>query len=904
MNYGKKGVRERQMALNSKSMKWGRKIALYCVKIGLLGIISIGILGCAAGIGMFKGIIDSAPDINPDDVAPSGYSSFVYDNEGRQTAKLVASNSNRIPVGMEKIPENLAHAFVAIEDSRFYEHNGIDIKGILRAGVTAIQTRFQRMEGASTITQQLLKNTIFTDWMEEDGLIDSVKRKIQEQYLALEITKKLSKDEVLLRYMNTINLGQNTLGVQAASLRYFNKDVSELTLSECAVIAAITQNPSRYNPITKPENNAERRQKVLDDMLEQGWITQAEHDEAMADDVYSRIQETNIVVQENETTSYFVDAVTDQVYDDLLAAGYSDTAAFSLIYSGGIQIYSTQDSAIQRIADDVFSNEENYPSDAKWYLTYALTIELDNEEQMNFSSEMFRTYFQENVRKSFDMIFDSQDDAYEYIETYKEAMLAEHGGEVLAESVSMTPQPQVSLTVEDHGTGYVVAMVGGRGSKEGSRTLNRATSTVRQPGSTFKVLAAFAPALDSAGLTLATVINDAPFNYTDGTPVSNWYDTGYRGLSTLRLGIQDSMNIVAVKTLTLISPQLGYDYLLNFGFSTLESSKEINGQIFTDIQQPLALGGITNGVTNLELNAAYATIANQGTYIEPKLYTKVLDRNGNILLDNTEPSSHQVIKETTAFLLTDAMVDVVTKGSGASANFGNMAIAGKTGTTTGDNDVWFCGYTPYYTASVWIGFDNNAKLSSKRGETTLARRLWRLVMEEVHKDLPNQAFPVPSTGLVQATVCSRSGKLPISGWCDGTLATEWFAEGTVPTDTCDVHYQGMICSYSNLPACETCPFRYAGVLELIPVEDPVLQSGSATLTSGLVNPIATNNVTIDPLTGEEITTAVITNQCPHDAAFFQNPDYQSILDQQMAEMNQRNIEAQQAAEAAAAAQPQ
>ena len=250
MNYGKKGVHAKQKALNSKSSKWGRKFAFSCVKLVLVGIIAVSIIGTSAGIGAFKGIIASAPDIDVSDVAPVGFSTFVYDNEGNQIDKLVATNSNRISVTMDKIPQDLADAFVAIEDERFYEHNGIDIKGIIRAGYTFIKSGFDRAEGASTITQQLLKNTVFTNWVNEDGLIEKLQRKFQEQYLALEITKQLSKEEILLRYMNTINLGQNTLGVQAASLRYFNKDVSELTLSECAVIAAITQNPSKWNPIS------------------------------------------------------------------------------------------------------------------------------------------------------------------------------------------------------------------------------------------------------------------------------------------------------------------------------------------------------------------------------------------------------------------------------------------------------------------------------------------------------------------------------------------------------------------------------------------------------------------------------------------------------------------------------
>lgn len=893
MNYGKKGVRKRQQTLHSKSTRWGKKIGFTFIQLCLLAIIAAGIIGVSAGIGVFKGVLASAPDIGNIDVTPTGFSTFVYDIENNQTAKLVSTNSNRIPVTIDMVPEDLQHAFVAVEDSRFYSHNGIDIKGIIRAGMVGLQNGGHFSEGASTITQQLLKNNVFTDWTSEDSFADRLKRKIQEQYLALELEKVMDKDAILINYMNTINLGQNTLGVQAASMRYFNKSVSDLNLSECAVIAGITQNPSKYNPITHPDKNAERREKVLSDMLEQEFITQEEYDEAMADDVYSRIQIADSENADSTVNTYFVDALTDDVLEDLIAAGYNETQAYTLLYSGGLKIYSTQDPKIQKICDEAFADESNFPANTKWYLNYELTVEKSNGDRENHSTEMFRSYWRENRSTNYNLIYTSQEEAYQDIDLYKEAVMSP-GDEVLGENVSLTPQPQVSLVVEDQSTGCIVAMVGGRGAKVASRTLNRATDTTRQPGSTFKVVSTYAPALDSAGLTLATVMNDAPFNYADGRPVANWYGESYRGLSSLRVGIAQSMNIVAVKTLTQITPRLGFDYLLNFGFTTLEESKEINGKVYSDIQQALALGGITNGVTNEELNAAYACIANSGTYIKPKLYTRVVDHDGNIILDNTTPQSRQVIKETTAFLLTDAMVDVVTSGTGGAVNFGGMAIAGKTGTTSDYNDVWFSGYTPYYTATTWAGFDNNVKLSGD--EKNLAKKLWRAVMSKIHEDLPSESFSVPS-GIVTATVCSRSGKLPIEGLCNGTLRTEYFAEGTVPTATCDVHYAGQICQYSNLPAYESCPFKSEGVMELTPVEDISLQSGSA---AGQPAPQPAETV------GEDGTVtpapAAAANMCPHSPEFFANPDWEAVVNAQRAEIEQRALAAQQAAQQAAAEQ--
>lgn len=816
MNYGKRGIRQKQNELNAVSSKWGHKFSLLFTKLLLISILSSFVLLCCLGIGAFSGILSAAPDIGTSDIIPTGYASYVFDSDGNEIAKLVSADANRDYQKMENIPKNLAHAFVAIEDERFYKHNGIDIKGIIRAAQSVLETG-RLSQGASTITQQLLKNNVFEGWVDQDEPIAKIKRKIQEQYLAIEIEKKLSKEEILEYYMNTINLGQGTLGVQAAAKRYFNKSTYELTLSECAVIAGITQNPSAHNPISHPESNAKRRKKVLSKMKELGYISQAEYDEAMADDVYSRIQQVNEEVESKSINTYFVDAVSEQVLKDLKERlGYNDTQAYNTLYSSGVRIFSTQDTQIQTIADEVFTNEELYPQNTKWYLQYELSIKREDGTVENFSSEMYKSYYRQQ-NSNFDMLYSSQDEAYAAIEAFSQAQLGENDT-ILAENITLTPQPQCSLVIEDQTTGYVVAMIGGRGTKEGSRTLNRATNTYRQPGSTFKIVSTYAPALDSAGMTLADVQIDAPFHYASGTPVNNWWGSEYRGLLSLRYGIQESANIVAVKTLTQITPQLGYDYLLKFGFTSLVDRRvNADGKVFTDITQPLALGGLTDGVSNIELNASYATIANHGTYNKPKLYTKVVDAEGNVLLDNTEPENKQVIKETTAFLLTSAMEDVVSVGTGAKCNFGastGMAIAGKTGTTSSYNDVWFCGYTPYYTASIWVGYDNNAKMKDKN-EKNLAKTLWRAVMERVHENLPAKSFTMPS-GISSVTVCSKSGKLPVAGLCDGCLKTEYFAEGTEPTESCDVHYSGWLCQYTHQIASDLCPFKYWGTWQCLP----------------------------------------------------------------------------------------
>lgn len=893
MNYGKQGVRAQQRALNSKVTKLERKFLLTLVKLALMAVIGLGVCGAAAGLGAFRGILSSTPTIRLGDVVASGQATIVYDCEGNEIDQYVTTNSNRIPVAsIDMLPEYLGQAFVAIEDRRFFQHNGIDFYGIGRAGYQFLITRGDEKQGASTITQQLLKNTVFTTWTEEDGnMIKMIKRKFQEQFLALEIEKYYTKEEILLNYMNAINLGQNTLGVEAAAQRYFGKSASDLTISECAVIASITQNPSGYNPIRFPEANAGRRKECLDRMLELEFITQAQYDTAMADTaaVYQRIDLHDANYRESTVAtagSYFSDAVYEQVKADLVSQlGYSEAMAENLLTAGGLRIESTLDPTIQAIADEEFANPDNFPANVDWYLNYALTIYDSQNEAHNFSKENMMSWFKANHDRNFNLIFSSQDAAYEAVDIYRAAMMEELGientGDNFEESISMTAQPQAALVIEDQRTGYVVAMVGGRGTKEGRRTLNRATNALRSPGSTFKPLAAFAPALDSAGQTLATVYLDEAFNYADGTPVDNWYGSSYRGIQSIRDAIRDSLNIVSVKTFTVITPQLGYDYLLNFGFTTLVDHVVIGNDVFTDIQQSAVLGGLTYGVSPLELNAAYATIANMGGYVTPKLYTRVTDSDGNVILDNTSPTSRQVIKDTTAFLLTDAMVDCATAGTGTGARFQGMAIAVKTGTSTGPKDVWLAGFTPYYTCTVWSGYDNSIKMRN----TDMAKKLWRAVMSRVHENLPNESFMTPQ-GLVRATVCRRSGKLPIPGICDGHLFTEYFAEGTVPIDSCDVHYQGEICEYDMLPASPECPFKIEGALELRLIEDPALISGSTSIS---INPDGTQNIN-QPAT---------TNICQHNANFYANPDYEAIIGGQQWELEQRRAQAAAAAQAAA-----
>ncbi len=790
MNYGYRETISKQKNLVSTGQRLSKKSLVVFFKILLYILLLICITGCALVFGIVRGIIDAAPDIQDVSIVPSSYSTTVYNNKEKEIAKLVTSGSNRIKVSIDQVPDNLKWAFIDTEDARFYEHNGIDIQGIGRAVVVAITT-LNPSEGASTITQQVLKNNVFTDWTSEETLGDQVKRKLQEQYLAIQLEKVTKKETILETYLNTINLGSNTLGVQAASHRYFDKDVSDLTLSECAVIAGITQNPAAYNPIYHPKANAKRRKKILKNMLDASHITKDEYNEAMKDDVYSRIQSVdNQITQSNNVYSYFVDEVVSQVMSDLQEQkGYTYTQAYNAVYSGGLKIYTTQDSKIQKICNKELSNAENYPNTVSYSINWAWTIQHADGTTENYSESYINYYHKVLLNESsFKLIFSTKEAAKECVKQYKKYLYPDGlaDDDVEYETLYYTPQPQASFTVMDQYTGYVKAIVGGRGSKKVSLGLDRATQSTRQPGSTFKVLSTYAPAIDTMGYTLTTKIKDEPFNYSNGRPVKNWY-SGYRGTVTVRKAIADSMNVCAVKTLTEITPQLGFDYLLNFGFTTLVQNRtEKDGSVVSDIQQPLALGGITDGITNLEITAAYATIANQGTYTRPVFYSKVVDSNGRILLDNTTPTTHTVLKSSTASLLTQGMTSVITEGTGkACALTDGMPVSGKTGTTSSAYDLWFCGYTPYLTASIWTGYDENKELGS---DQAYHERLWSKIMSQIDqvKGYKIKDFEM-SDDVEEVTLCSSSGALAIEGVCPHTY-TEYFSKDTAPTNKCSYHY--------------------------------------------------------------------------------------------------------------------
>lgn len=825
MDFSRRGVERKQMYIKSPLKRFVNKLWVGAFRIVIVVIVCGVIAGATAAYGALNALIDIAPDVSNINVVPTGYVSYSYYSDGTLAQTFAGEQANRIYVTYDEIPEVVINAFVALEDERFWDHHGIDVRGIFRAGVSILHEGGLGY-GASTITQQLLKNFVFEGGNEKNYL-DKIVRKVQEQYLAIQLENQLTKEQILEYYLNYINLGNGAYGICMAAKSYFGKDLSQLTISEAATIAPIALSPTNQNPITHPDINAKRRESCLNNMYEQGYISKEELDEALADDVYSRVK---LIKDENDekavSYSYFTDEVLEQVSDDLQERlGMTAAEATNLIYRGGISIYTTQDPTIQAIVDKYYTDEENFPdfgfSSGKgscYELEYALSVYHKDGSVTHYQRKDFLDYFadyqdndklyyhKDGGKKGISELLLDQDDCDAKIEEFKAAVTVE--SDDIQERKVYTPQPQSSFSIIEQSTGKVVAIYGGRGEKTGNRTLNRASNTVRQVGSTFKVLASFLPGLDAGGKTLASVYDDYKYCYPGTTKeVINWY-SGFRGLQTIRRGIYNSLNIVAVKNLESIGASTGFEYLEKLGFTTLVKSRTgANGEIYSDINLAIALGGLTDGVTNVEICAAYAAIANQGVYNKPYYYTKVVDSEGKVILSN-ETKSTQVMKTSTAWLITDAMHDTTEIGTGGNLRFKNykMPVAGKTGTATGNNDFWFVGYTPYYTAAVWTGYDNNFKQIDK----SYQQHIWRKIMEEVHEtlELPYKTWEKPDN-IVTATICTKCGKLAVSGLCDqaegGSCSfTEYFAKGTVPTEMCDCHVRVSVCKKTGQLPCDSC----------------------------------------------------------------------------------------------------
>ena len=665
---------------------------------------------------------------------------------------LYLNSENRIWTDLEDIPKYLQEAAIAIEDKRFEKHHGVDWKGTTRA---IVYTLFgKNVQGGSTITQQLVKNVTGDNEV-------TVKRKITEIYRALELEKRYEKDEILEAYLNEVFFGQSCYGVVTASRMYFNKDVSDLTLAECASLMGITNNPSMYDPTLSSwtrENNRERQLTILGAMLEQEKISQEEYDEAKAEDiVFSNgftisgkyvgsddtvtdqepeeptTDDTESPADEEEPTikgrySWFTEAMIGDVADALVEKygitdkvrdnGTTYTAyeqAWDMVHGKGYKIYTTQNPKYQKIAEDVCYDLSNIP----------------------------------------------------YTSSYTNS-----AGEQVED------QLQIALTIVDPTNGYVVAMIGGAGEKQADRVWNWAVNA-RQCGSAIKPLSTYAPALDDGTINGASVIDDYPMLLNgDVWPRNdNWR---YQGLMPLHLALRQSLNTCAVRTNLAYGVDRSYEFLVNkLGFENLT---------YTDSQQVgnMALGGFEKGVTTEEMAAGFATFVNEGVYTKPRTFVRVEDANGNVILEN-EAKSTVAMKNTTAALMNSLLQEASLQGTGYQAQFPGMHIAGKTGSTNSNKDRYFAGYTPYYSCAVWAGYEHNQRIVASGNPCAV---IFQKVMKAIHEDLPDKDF-FSCAGLTSVAVCADSGMLASENCAldvrGSRVYTALVAADNAPTSVCTMH---------------------------------------------------------------------------------------------------------------------
>lgn len=636
--------------------------------------------------------------------------------------------ANRTWVKYEDIPKNLIHACIAIEDKRFEDHQGVDWVTTLKACVKMFLGRGEA--GGSTITQQLVKNITGRDEV-------TVRRKLVEIFSALELEKKYTKKQIMELYLNVIALGENCEGVESASQVYFGKSVSELDLAECAALIGITNNPSIYDLYINADKNKERQVIILDQMLEQKYITQEQHDTAVAEELVLH-NASGEASGDEDYYSYFEDQVINDVVRDLSEkTGYDQTIVRKMLMTGGYKIYSTLNPDVQAAVEEVYQNLDNIPKTAS------------------------------------------------------------------------SQQLQSGIVIIDNKTGDVVAVAGGVGEKQGSLILNRATQSYLSPGSTIKPVSVYAPALELGLITPATVMDDTPYSFTDARHWPKNSDSIYRGLMNINEAVGLSINTIPVKLVAQMTPEYSFEFAKEkMGLSTLVSSYvNAAGDTFSDVDlAPLAMGGLTRGVTVKAMAQAYATFANEGVYREARTYTKVVDSDGKVVLDNTQ-QSHVAMKDMTAWYITYMLENTVESGTGTAAQIENMTVAGKTGTTTSDFDRWFAGYTPYYTGVVWCGYDDPEEVVLTDSSTNPAIVLWQKVMEQVHDGLANKEFNKP-TNVVECTVCRDSGLLMTDACREdprGSRAvTVELSLYDVPTQNCDVHKEVEICGASGHVVNEYC----------------------------------------------------------------------------------------------------
>lgn len=647
----------------------GRRIKKRWLTIVAIAIIVFIVMITGAGLGFLTASIHTMPSLNGE-IRPAA-SSQVFDINGKLIT-TIHSVENRLPVPLSKMPKDLQNAFVATEDARFYQHIGVDPRAILRAVFSNVLDRGVS-EGASTITQQLARNALLTQEQ-------TLKRKIQEAVLAIQIERQYSKAEILELYLNQIYFGQGAYGVQAAAWVYFGKNVEELNLAECALLAGIPKSPNYYSPFNNIKAAKERQGVVLEQMVKYEYISQDTANK-------SRSAELKLATRTpgSANAPYFVDYVTQILIDKYGA---------DAVYKDGLKVYTSLDLDMQRMAEKAMAQLPTYRADAKG-----------------------------------------------------------------------VKQPQGALVAIDPHNGHIKAMVGGRGNDQ----FNRAVLAERQPGSAFKPFVYLA-ALES-GLTPATVVEDKLTTFGGGYAPTN-YDHRYRGKVTLRTALENSLNVIAVKLAKHVGPEKPIYYAQQMGISTLVTRGSVN-----DVNLAMALGGLTRGVTPLELASAYGVLANGGVRVEPTAILRVVDRNGKVL-EQYQPRERAVVNERSVFVLVDMMKGVIARGTGGNANIGRPA-AGKTGTTSDHHDAWFVGFTPDMVASVWMGCDTPESLGGVTGGD-LPAIIWHDFMSAALAKTPARDFPRPS-GIVSASVSNKDGLLVDPKSKDAH--SEIFIEGTQPTKT-------------------------------------------------------------------------------------------------------------------------
>ena len=735
----------------------GRVIGTLLLVFVLTGAIFAGIFSAYINSSM-RGKVEVYLDEFETKVSTELYHQEPESGEWVMYQTLFMDAENRIWANLDQIPKNLQKAVVAIEDKRFYTHKGVDWHGTARA---ILSTLFGgSVQGGSTITQQLVKNVTGDNQ-------NTVKRKVTEIYRALDLEKRYEKDEILEAYLNEVYFGHSCYGVVTASLTYFDKDVSELSLAECASLVAITNNPSLYDPIEASwsrENNRERQLLVLGAMLEQEKISQEEYDAAKAEDIVfangytisgryvgsdsstgstddagdGSTGDTGEQLPSDETEnkphkssqSYFTDAVIDDVASALVEEyGLTDTTdpvtgqvttAFeqgvNMVYGKGYKIYTTQNPNYQAIAEEVCSDTANLP----------------------------------------------------YTTTYTNGY-----GE------KETEQLQVGMTIVDPYTGYVVAMVGGAGVKEGARVWNWATSA-RQCGSAIKPISVYAPALDDGTINGASSIDDYPVMVLNNTAYPKNANGRYMGLTPLHTAIARSTNTCAVRVVQEYGTGKAYDFMTNrLGFTTLT---------YQDSQQVgnMGLGGLDRGVTTEEMAAAFGAFANEGVYTAPRTFVRVEDPDGNVIIEN-EAKSSVAMKDTTAALMNSLLQEVVNAGTGYEGRISGMHVAGKTGTTNNDQDRYFVGYTPYYSCAVWVGYAHNQRIVASGNP---AASMWQKVMSRVHEGLADKDF-FSCSGLTRVEVCADSGMLATDSCAEDCRGSRVYsalvAADNAPSAYCNMH---------------------------------------------------------------------------------------------------------------------